>query len=173
MCKNVQLRFIDSYGFIASSLDKVASNLCGTSEVKCDKCRDDMELIKISGEYTALFGCEKCRAKKTKDLDKRVLKNNLNHTSRFWGCDEKFCLMIRKRCVPIRIYGRLGKISRDKLPPKDAFYSRLNMKRISDQDYEHAQRVWNRITSGYENITLGDYHDVYLKTDVLLLTDVF
>ena len=29
------------------------------------------------------------------------------------------------------------------LPPEDAFYSRLNMKGISDQDYEHAQQVWN------------------------------
>ena len=31
------------------------------------------------------------------------------------------------------------------------------MKGISDQDYDHAQQVWNRITSEYENITLGDY----------------
>ena len=57
---------------MASSLDKLPSNLCGTSEVKCDKCRDVMELIKISDEYTALFGCQRCRTKKTKDLDKRV-----------------------------------------------------------------------------------------------------
>ena len=47
------------------------------------------------------------------------------------------------------------------------------MKGISDQVYEHAQQVWNRITIGHENITLGDYHDVYLKPDVLLLADVF
>ena len=47
------------------------------------------------------------------------------------------------------------------------------MKGISDQDYEHAQQVWNRITSGHKNITLGDYHDVYLKSDTLLLVDVF
>ena len=47
------------------------------------------------------------------------------------------------------------------------------MKGISDQDYDHTQQVWNRITPGHENITLGDYRDVYLKTDVLLLVDVF
>ena len=46
------------------------------------------------------------------------------------------------------------------------------MKGISDQDYEHTQQVWNRITAGHENITLGDYHDSYLATDVLLLADV-
>ena len=44
---------------------------------------------------------------------------------------------------------------------------------ISDQDYEHAQQVWNRITPEQENITLGDYHDVYLEADVLLLADMF
>ena len=37
------------------------------------------------------------------------------------------------------------------LPPKDAFYSGLNMKGISDQDYEHAQQVWNTM----EKKTLG------------------
>ena len=55
------------------------------------------------------------------------------------------------------------------LLPKDAFYSRLNMKGISNQDYEHAQQVWNIM----EKKTLSCYHDTYLKTDVLMLADVF
>ena len=55
------------------------------------------------------------------------------------------------------------------LPPEDAFYSRLNMKGISDQDYEHAQQVWNTM----EKNPLGCYHDTCLKTDVLLLMDIF
>ena len=44
---------------------------------------------------------------------------------------------------------------------------------ISDQDYEHAQQVWNRKTPEHKNVTLGHYHDVYLAADVLLLPDVF
>ena len=55
------------------------------------------------------------------------------------------------------------------LPPKDAFYSRLNMKGISDQDHEHAQQVHKIL----EKKTLGCYHDNYLKTVVFLLADVF
>ena len=47
------------------------------------------------------------------------------------------------------------------------------MKAISDQDHEHAQQVWNRIKPRHNKITLGHYHDVYPKTDVLLLADVF
>ena len=61
------------------------------------------------------------------------------------------------------------KFEETSLPPKDSFYSRLNMKGISDQDYEHAQQVWNTM----EKKALGCYHDTYLKTDVLLLADVF
>ena len=43
------------------------------------------------------------------------------------------------------------------------------MKGISDQNREHPQQVWNYM----EKNTLGYYHDAYLKTDVLLLADVF
>ena len=66
----------------------------------------------------------------------------------------------------------MGKGSkRQNFQPKEVFYSNLNMNGISDKDYEHAQQVWN-IMTGYEK-TLGSYHDVYFKTDVLLLADIF
>ena len=98
--KNIHVRYIDSCKFMASSLGKLASNLCGTSGIQCDKCKGNVELINISGDYIASFGCERCKAKKAKDLGDGVLKNNFNHISRFWGCDEKFRLMIRKGFYP-------------------------------------------------------------------------
>ena len=107
--------------------------------------------------------------KKDKRPRRRVVKKNFNHTSRFWGCDEKFRLMIRKGVYPYEYMDGWKKFEETSLLPEDAFYSRLNMKGISDQDYEHAQQVWNTM----EKKALGCYHDTSLKTDVLLLADVF
>ena len=61
------------------------------------------------------------------------------------------------------------KFEETKLPPKEAFYSKLTMEGITDKDYEHAQKVWDVFCCK----SMKDYHDLYLKTDVLLLTCVF
>ena len=55
------------------------------------------------------------------------------------------------------------------LPPASSFYSKLNMSGVSDQDYEHACKVWRDF--GIRN--LGEYHDLYLGTDVILLANLF
>ena len=56
-----------------------------------------------------------------------------------------------------------------KLRPREAFYSKLNMAGVRKEDYEHARRVWKEF--GLKD--LGEYHDLYLETDVILLANVF
>ena len=65
---NIQFRFTDSCRIMASSLDKPARGLCGTSGIQCDKCKGNMELMNISGDYIASLRCERCRTKRTKDV---------------------------------------------------------------------------------------------------------
>ena len=55
------------------------------------------------------------------------------------------------------------------LPPIEAFNSKLNMSSISSDDYQHAQKVWKE----FRIHNLEDYHDLYLKTDVVLLANVY
>lgn len=78
-------------------------------------------------------------------------------------------LFIRKGVYPYEFMDRWERFDDTQLPPKDAFYSELKQEGISDEDYAYAMQVWN--TTGMK--TLGDYHDVYLRSDTLLLASVF
>ena len=55
------------------------------------------------------------------------------------------------------------------LPDKEAFYSKLNLENITDEDYAYAQKVWKE----FKIKKLGEYHDLYVQCDTLLLSDVF
>ncbi len=59
------------------------------------------------------------------------------------------------------------KLQYPRLPDKKEFCSKLNDTDISDEDYAHAQRVWDM----FRCKTMHDY-DLYMRTDVLLLADV-
>ena len=55
------------------------------------------------------------------------------------------------------------------LPSKESFYSNLNMENIDDIDYRHGNNVFKR----FKLKNLGEYHDLYVQSDTLLLADVF
>ena len=61
------------------------------------------------------------------------------------------------------------KFTEKQLPKLEFFRSKLNMSKVSELDYAHAKKVWRK----FEMENLGDYHDLYLETDVLLLCSVF
>ena len=82
---------------------------------------------------------------------------------------ERLSLVKRKGFYPYEYMDSLKRFKENKIPPKEAFYSRLTGEGISDEDYEHVKKVWK--VFGMK--TLQDYHDLYNVTDVLLLADVF
>ncbi|XP_065178593.1 uncharacterized protein LOC135809222 [Sycon ciliatum] len=78
-------------------------------------------------------------------------------------------LLTRKGVYPYEYMGSYDQFEETRLPPKDAFHSTLTDTDISDEGYAYAQTVW----TAFDCEDLGDYHDLYLETDVLLLADVF
>ena len=82
---------------------------------------------------------------------------------------EQFNLMKQKGIYPYDYMDSFNKFNETQLPKKKDFYSILNNEHISDEQYKHAQNVWDT----FNLKTMGDYHDLYLKSDILLLADVF
>jgi len=78
-------------------------------------------------------------------------------------------LVTRKGVYPYEYTDGWEKLDVNTLPEKEDFYSTLTESEINDGEYEHAKNVWNHF--GCQ--TLGEYSDLYLKIDILLLSDVF
>lgn len=96
----------------------------------------------------------------------------------FYILDEEFSkdgyadttLLKQKGIFPYEYISNLEKLQEDHLPQQVDFYSSLTNSHISDNEYEHGLKVWNKYNNGG---TLGTYSDLYLKTDVLLLACIF
>ena len=118
-----EIRFIDSFKFMATSLDNLVKNLP---------------------------------------------KDSFKNLTEFYE-GEQLDLIKRKGVFPYDWFDSFDRLSADNLPPKEAFHSILNDSGITEEDYLHAQKVWKT----FNMKTMRDYHDLYLKSDVLLLSDVF
>ena len=135
-----------------------------------DKDKNEKEII----HEIRFLDSAKFMASSLDSLVKNLGKDKLHHVRREFGdktdLSKARCetLISRKGVYPYDWMDCFDKFSRGKLPPKEKFYSRLNETHISDEDYDHARNVWKQ----FNLKDMGDYHDLYLKSDVLLLADV-
>ena len=168
-----KIKFIDTCRFMQSKLWDLADNLSQTNNKDCKKC---LERNKIRSECQ-FFGlkdnrlkykCKKCNDTSAKSVDDLIKK--FPTTYKFCnGNLNKFVLLLRKCIYPYEYMDSWERFIETSLPPKKSIYSELNLEDISDKDYLHTQNVWDI----FEIRNLGEYHDLFVQTDTLLLADVY
>ena len=121
-----------------------------------------------------IFRCFGCNKNNEKDFNKELIKRLANIYEFCNGDLNKFILLLRKCVYPYEYMDSWERFNETSLPDKEAFYSKLNMEIIIDIDHRHAKRVLNEVPPiNHNNKNLGDYHDLYVQSDTLLLADVF
>ena len=128
-----------------------------------DKDKNEKDII----HEIRFLDSAKFMASSLDSLVKNLGKDKLHHVRREF--DGKTDFILRKGVYPYDCMDCFDKFSETKLLPKEKFYNRLNETHISDEDYDHARNVWKK----FNLKDMGEYHDLYLKSDVLLLADVF
>ena len=126
----------------------------------------------MSGNFNGIE-CKSCtknnRYEQCKKLIEGLIKKFPSIHQFCNGDVNKFILLLRKGISPYEYMDSWEKFDETTFPPKGAFYSNLNLEDISDEDYAHAQKVWHV----FEIKNLGEYHDLHVQSDTLLLADVF
>jgi hypothetical protein len=139
--------FIDSYQFLLTSLESAAEKLT--------------EFPQLKKEFN------ECVLQKEYDIDVKHKPSFEKVIKQFR--DRKFNLLTKKGVYPYDYMNSMERFDDSSLPSKKDFYSQLNDSDITDDNYSHAQKVWTLFNCK----SMGDYHDLYLKTDVMILADVF
>ena len=78
-------------------------------------------------------------------------------------------MLLQKGVYPYEYIDEWHKFNEKVLPGKESFYSNLTLENISEIDYAHANNVFKKININ----NLGEYHDLYVRSDTLLLADIF
>ena len=164
-----KLKFIDSFRFMLTSLSSLVDNL--SDGFHCDKCIDCQSSLDymITQDDQLIFKCFDCEKNYQKDFNKDLI-NRFANTYEFCNKDiNRFILLLRKGIQPYEYKDSWERFGQTSLPDKETFYSSLNMEGITSVDYRHAKRVYK----GFKLKNLGNYHDLYVQSDTLLLADVF
>ena len=164
-----KIKFIDICRFMSSSLSNPVDNLSeGLHSDKCTNCKSCLDYM-IAKDDQLIFGCFECEENFKKDFNNELIKRFANI---YKFCNEdinKIILLLRKGVYPYEYMASWKRFDETSLPDKEVFYSSLNMEDITYVDQRHAKRVFKNLS----NKNFGDYHDLYVQSDTLLLADVF
>ena len=165
-----KIKFIDSYRFMSLLLSKLVDNLSeGIHNNKCLDCNSCLDYVRITKNEKLLLKCFNCNNYYKKKFNKDLIKK-LKNTYSFCNNDlNKFILLLRKGVSPYEYMDSWEKFNETSLPSKKDFHSNLNIEDIDDIDYRHS----NNVFKGFKLDNLGVYHDLYVKSDALLLADMF
>ena len=169
-----KIKFIDSFRFTATLLSKLVDNLTDNiHNDKCIKCKCNLCFVRAMNE-TLLFKCIDCEKEYEKEINKELIER-IENTYKFCNNDiNKFIMLVRKGVYPYEYMDGWNKFNEELMPSKELFYkelfySNLTLENIGEVDYMHANNVFKT----FELNNLGDYHDLYVRSDTLLLADVF
>ena len=141
-----------------------------------DKCQMNINAIQnnmekymafMLGNHLTFIDSFQFMSSSLEKLVSHLPDESLKHTKEEFKNDLQ--LMKQKGVYPYDYMNSFDKFNETKLPNKDDFYSILNDENIPDDQYNHAKNVWNNCNLK----NMGEYHDLYLKSDILLLADVF
>ena len=114
------------------------------------------------------YKCKECKKSYTKVTNESI--KNFPTLYKFCNGDlNKFFLLLRKDIYPYKYIDSWERFDENTISPKEAFYSELDLEDIRDAYYEHVKKVWE----AFERKKFGEYHDLYVQCDTLLLADVF
>ena len=154
---------------MSTSLSSLVGNLSdGFHCHKCIDCKSSLDYT-ITGDDQLIFRCFECKKNNQKNFNKDLINRSAN-IYRF--CNKyinRFILLLRKGIYPYQYIDSWERFDETPLPYQEAFYSSLNMEGITSVDYRHVKGVYKEFKSNYP----GDYHNLYVQSDTLLLTDVF
>ena len=141
-----------------------------TCEMSINAIPNNMEkyMAFMLGEHLTFINSFQFMSSSLDSLVKNLPEDSFKYTSEVFQ-DEQLNLMKRKGIYPYDYMDSFEKFNVNKLPLKEEFYSILNDENISDDDYSHAKNIWNEFSLK----NMGEYHDLYLKSDVLLLADIY
>ena len=136
---------------------------------KCVDCKSNLDYVQITKNEKLLLKCFNCDSYYKKKFNKDLIKKFTNTYSFCNNNLNKFILSLRKGIYPYEYMESWERFNETSLPSKEDFYSHLNMEDIDDIDYRHG----NNMFKVFKLDNLGDYYDLYVKSDTLLLADVF
>ena len=120
-------------------------------------------------DETLIFRCFNCKKNYKKEISKELIERFAS-TYKFCNNDlNKFVMLLRKGVYPYEYMDGWDKFTKTSIPNKESFYSNLTMENITETDYI----LSNNVFKTFKLNNLGDYHDLYVQCDTLLLADVF